>query len=236
MPLSAATTGLSIASRCTSRREQSRAYCADGVGVAQQRREAADVGAGAERPRAVAGDDEAGDRRVVLVAPDHGEDLVGHLVVQRIQRLGPAQRDDVDAVEVVDQHVALGPLVVGAAARSATGMPGRSRAKRSRMPRRSRRRRRSRISSSGPRLKPSATRQPRSRSAALADAAVEDVDALRQQHAEQAVADRAPPSRARPRARLPGGTVTQLLDRAEDRRPAGSARLPRRPAACWSRR
>ncbi|MFO1301880.1 MAG: hypothetical protein U1F17_16210 [Burkholderiaceae bacterium] len=49
----------------------------------------------------------------MLVAPDHREDLVGHLVVQRIERLGPAQRDHLHPVDVVDQHVALEALVVG---------------------------------------------------------------------------------------------------------------------------
>ena len=67
--------------------------------------------AGAERPGAVAGEDEAGDFRIVFVATDDGEDLVVHLVVQRIHGFGPAQGDDFHAVDVVDQDVAQEALI-----------------------------------------------------------------------------------------------------------------------------
>ena len=66
-----------------------------------------------------------------------------------------------------------------------------------------------RISSSGPRLE--AQRQPAAEVevGGVADAAVEDVDGLRQQHAQQAVADRRARCAGATSTGLPGATVFQ---------------------------
>ena len=113
-----------------------------------------------------------------------------------------------DIVDVVDQHVALGRQVGRRARGAAAGMPGRSRTKRSSTRAHSARAERAH-QLQRPRLKPERRAAAEVEVGGVADAAIEDVDRLRQQHAEQAVADPRALRSRRPRSRGPARTVFQ---------------------------
>ena len=79
--------------------------------VPQHRGEPADVGAGGKCRDAVAGNDEPGGVRVVLILFQQAEDFVGHFVVQRVQCLGTAQGDDFHSIKFIDQDEPVEVLV-----------------------------------------------------------------------------------------------------------------------------
>src|ERR1700685_1772111 len=111
MPLSAATTGLRMRSMCSKSREQSRAYCA-AAGTPDIVRNAPDTGPRREGARSIAGDDKAGHRGIILEPPDHNEDFVSQLIVQRVERLGTPDGDDFDIAQIIHQHEAKKILVI----------------------------------------------------------------------------------------------------------------------------
>jgi hypothetical protein len=165
------------------------------IRIAQHVHEAADVAAGAEGLGAIAGDDEAGHRRVVLEAADDGEDLVVHLVMQRVHGLGATQGDQLHVAEVVDQDVAQEALVgvegprrhrhAGAfAAQADQGLAGG-------------------LFAEGTHQVERTLLEAQRQAAAevevgrIADLAVDDVHALREEDAQQALADRLRGGRSR---------------------------------------
>jgi hypothetical protein len=121
-----------------------------------------------------------------LEAADDGQDLVVHLVMQRIHGFRPAQGDDFDAVEVIDQDVAQEALVGGegplrhrhAAALLAQAHQGAAAG------------RLAQVAHQVERAVLEAQRQPAAEVEVgrIADLAVDDVHALREQDAEQALA------------------------------------------------
>jgi hypothetical protein len=87
-----------------------------GLRIAEHLWKSPDIGAGGKSARAVASDDKAMHRGIALALPDHAEDLVGQFVVQRVERFGAPDGDDFHAARVIDQNRAMKIPVVGRSA------------------------------------------------------------------------------------------------------------------------
>ena len=231
MPFSAATTGLAC-DRCAATAASSRGHIALRLRIAEHFRKSPDVGAGRECARAITGDDEAAHRGIVLALPDDAENFIGQRVMQRIERFRPPDGDDFDAAHVIDEHetqkfLVFAPADVAAAAGRAALARGACRcgliSAGPSWP----------INSNGPGFEADAKRQPSSRSAAppILRSRISPPAKSRCRAGDHG----SPPRIRRDRHSLARRYRVPCPRRCGISRPDDSARLPRRPAAYWSR-